>query len=166
MKNLPLLLALVVLSTSAFAQKKTKTLEEEVQGMEQDYSLSKRGMVDDFMQLTGEQATSFWNVYDAYEAERQALGRKKFDLLVEYAANYESLSAEKADELINATFASNKAYDELKMKYYLKVKDVLGAVEAARFIQFENYLQSVVQGEIQDELPFIGEMKKSNKKKK
>lgn len=42
MKNLFLLLALVVFSTSAFAQKKEKSIEEEVQGIEQDYAQTNR----------------------------------------------------------------------------------------------------------------------------
>jgi len=166
MKNIVLLLSLLLCASAAFSQKETKSIEEEVQEIEQDYALAKRGMVDEFMNLDGAQAKSFWKIYDAYEVEREQLARKKFDLIVDYAANYEVLTPEKADELVNATFAANQAYDELNRKYYNKVKAELGAVQAARFTQFETYLQGVVQSEIQDELPFIGEMAKAKKKKK
>jgi hypothetical protein len=158
--------SLVLLSSPIFAQKTTKTVEEEVQAIEREYADTKRGMVEEFMGLEGAQAKSFWKVYDAYEAERKELARKKFDLIVDYAANYDSMSAEKADELVNATFATNRAYEDLNLKYYNKMKIELGAVQAARFTQFETYLQGVIQGEIQDELPFIGEMDKAKKKKK
>jgi hypothetical protein len=166
MKNLVMLFVLAALSSPVFAQKTTKTVEEEVQAIEQEYADTKRGMVDEFMGLEGAQAKSFWKVYDAYEAERKQLAGKKFDLIVDYAANYDAMTAEKADELVNATFAANRAYDDLNQKYYNKMKIELGAVQAARFTQFETYLQGVIQGEIQDQLPFIGDMEKAKKKKK
>ena len=161
-----LLLAALLVSANGFAQKKTLTPEQEIQAIEQEYALSKKDMLNDFMQLTGDKATTFWKIYDEYEIERTALARRKFDLIVDYAANYQSLSAEKADELVNATFDANMDYEKMNQKYYNKMKKEIGALDAARFTQFETYLQSIVQGQVQDELPFIGEVEKSKKKNK
>lgn len=159
-----LLLALLAISTSMFAQKKSTTVEQDLQSIQKEYTETKRAMLDEFMGLQGDQATAFWAVYDEYESERQALAKRKFDLLVDYASNYQSLTADKADELVEATFDTNIAYEKLNQKYYGKAKKEIGAVEAARFIQFEAYLQGIIQSEIQDELPFIGEMDTKKKK--
>ena len=154
------------MATTGFAQKKGQTLDQDIQAIEQEYAQTKKEMLSDFMQLSGDKATTFWAVYDEYEAERTGLARKKFDLIIDYAANYQALSAEKADELVNATFDTNMDYEKMNQKYYNKMKKEIGALDAARFTQFETYLQSLVQGQIQDELPFIGEIEKSKKKNK
>jgi hypothetical protein len=49
-------------------------------------------------------------------------------------------------------------YQKLFGKYYDKYKKTVGAVTAAKIIQFENYMQTAVQSEIQDAIPFVGEM--------
>jgi hypothetical protein len=161
-----LFFAAILVATTAFGQKKTQTLDQDIQAIEQEYAQTKKDMLSDFMQLSGDKATAFWTVYDEYEAERTGLARKKFDFIVDYAANYQALSAEKADELVNATFDTNMDYEKMNQKYYNKMKKEIGALDAARFTQFETYLQSIVQGQIQDELPFIGEVEKSKKKNK
>jgi len=153
-------------TTTTFAQKKTQSVDQDIQAIEQEYAQTKKGMLDDFMQIQGTEATAFWKIYDEYEAERTVLARKKFDLIVDYAANYGTLTADKADELVNATFDANMDYEKMNQKYYNKMKKEIGALDAARFTQFETYLQSIVQGEIQDELPFIGEVDKAKKSKK
>lgn len=162
-----LLFAAVLISANLIAQKKSATtVEQDIQAIEQEYGQTKKGMLSEFMQLSGDKATSFWAVYDEYEAERKGLARKKFDLIVDYAANYQTLSADKADELVNATFDTNMDYEKMNQKYYNKMKKEIGALDAARFTQFEMYLQSLVQGQIQDQLPFIGEVEKAKKKNK
>lgn len=165
MKNI-LLFAAILFATNGFAQKKTQTLDQEIQAIEQEYAQTKKDMLSDFMQLSGDKAAAFWAVYNDYEADRTILARKKFDLIVDYAANYQALSADKADELVNATFDTNMDYEKMNQKYYNQMKKAVGALDAARFTQFETYLQSIVQGQIQDELPFIGEVEKSKKKNK
>jgi hypothetical protein len=162
-----LLLAAILISANLMAQKKNATtVDQDIQAIEQEYAQTKKDMLSDFMQLSGDKATAFWSVYDGYEAERTSLARKKFDLIVDYAANYQALTADKADELVNATFDTNMDYEKMNQKYYNQMKKAIGVLDAARFTQFETYLQSLVQGQIQDELPFIGEIEKSKKKNK
>lgn len=49
-------------------------------------------------------------------------------------------------------------YQKLMSKYYNKYKKAVGAINAAKIIQFENYMQTTVQAEIQDAIPFVGEI--------
>jgi hypothetical protein len=43
------------------------------------------------------------------------------------------------------------------------MKKVLGGLEAAKFMQVENYLQTSIRSEVQEAIPFIGELDKSRK---
>jgi hypothetical protein len=154
MKKVFLIIAIAI-SASTYAQ---STMKEDVDIIQGLYGKTKKELVNSYMQLTGTQATAFWKIYDAYEAERKALGQKKFQLIDKYADHFETLTDAQADELAKATLKNNMDFEKLEAKYYEKTKAVIGALNAAKFIQAEIYLQTSVRSAIQDNIPFIGEI--------
>ena len=113
------------------------------------------------MKLAEPKSAAFWKLYDEYEVERKSLGKKKIEIISNYAASYEKLTDEKSDELAKATLKNNMEYEKLFSKYYDKSKAILGATGALKFMQLEVYLQTSVRTEIQDAIPFVGEIERS-----
>ena len=159
MKKL-LLIAAVAMSTVSFAQSGAK---EDLEIIQSIYGKDKKDLVSEYMKLEEPKAAEFWKMYDAYELDRKALGQKKLQLLEDYAKNYETLTDEKADELAVATLKNNEAYNKLNSKYYKKAKKIVGALNAAKFMQLETALQTAVRNEIQSSVPFIGEIERTKK---
>jgi hypothetical protein len=159
MKKL-ILAVLVAFATGAFAQ---STMKEDVDIIQAHYGKSKKELVGAYMKMEGAQSDAFWKLYDEYEVERKALGREKVRIINDYAANYSSLTDEKADELSKAAMKNNMDFEKLTSKYYDKVKGAVGAMQALKFMQLETYLQVAVRGAIQDAIPFIGELDKTKK---
>lgn len=154
------LVTLFTISAAVFAQNTTK---EDVDIIQSVYGKTKKDIVAAYMNLQEPQATTFWSVYDAYEVERKVIGQKKMQIIEEYAANYSKLTDENADVIAKASLKNSADYDKLFTKYYGKSKKILGALNAAKFIQLEVYLQTTVRSEIQNAIPFIGELDKSKK---
>lgn len=154
MKNVFLLLA-VVFSASVFAQ---STLKDDVDVVQSVYGKSKSELVSQYMALTGTQAAAFTEIYDAYEVERKKLGQEKIQLINQYATDYTTLTDDKADAIAKGALKNNVAYDKLYSSYYDKVKKAVGAVNAAKFIQLEIYLQTEIRSSLQNAIPFIGEL--------
>ncbi|WP_163401196.1 hypothetical protein [Flavobacterium fluviatile] len=159
MKKLLLLFVLTV-SVNCFAQ---SVIDDEITIIQDIYGKSKWDLVKEFMNLSDSQTATFQEIYDKYETERKELGRKKIQIIDEYAKNYSTLSPSKADELTQANFKNNMDLDKLLFKSYTKVKKELGEINAAKFVQLEQYLQVTIRSSIQDSIPFIGEMNKSKK---
>jgi len=113
------------------------------------------------MNLSDAQVTAFTKVYDNYETSRKALGQTKFQLINDYAANYETLTDEKADQLAKATLKNHIDYEKLYSKTYNQAKKAIGSINAAKFIQLEVYLQTIIRSEILEAIPFIGELDKN-----
>ncbi|KQB39515.1 hypothetical protein [Flavobacterium aquidurense] len=113
------------------------------------------------MNLSDTQNAAFTKVYDNYETERKALGQAKFQLINDYAANYATLTDAKADELAKGTLKNHLGYEKLYSKTYGQAKKAVGAINAAKFLQLEVYLQTVIRAEILESIPFIGELDKS-----
>lgn len=149
------LLLLVAVTSGVFAQSTDKEDLEIIQGI---YGKSKKELAQAYMTIPEAQATSFWKIYDEFETERKALGKAKVDIINDYAMNYANLTDESADKIAKAGLKNNMDYQKLFSKYYDKYKKVVGAVNAAKIIQFENYMQTTVQAEIQNAIPFVGEM--------
>jgi len=131
-----------------------------IQGM---YGMQKRDIIQQNMNLTADEATKFWPVYDAYEAERKKLGAERLQILNEYVNAYPSLTNEQADNIVLRIFSSDQAFDKLHKTYYNKLKKEIGAIRASAFFQLEAYLQSAIRFTIQDNLPFISELEKNKK---
>lgn len=155
------LLLLVAVTTGVFAQSTNKEDLEIIQGI---YGKSKKELAQSYMAIPETQAAAFWSVYDAFELERKALGKAKLAVIEDFAANYENLTDETADKIAKAGLKNNMDYQKLFSKYYDKYKKVVGAVTAAKIIQFENYMQTAVQSEIQNSIPFIGEIEATKTK--
>lgn len=154
MKKVFLLFVLAVSST-AFAQ---STMKDDVDIVQSVYGKSKAELVNQYMALTGTQATDFAKVYEAYEVERKKLGQEKIQLINQYATDYGTLTDANADAISKGVLKNNLAYDKLYSSYYEKAKKAVGALNAAKFIQLEVYLQTEIRSSLQNAIPFIGEI--------
>ncbi|SHH10395.1 hypothetical protein [Flavobacterium defluvii] len=158
MKKLSLIFIMAIATFSSYAQ---STFKEDVEVLQSLYGKTKSDLVKQYMNLSDTQAAAFNKVYDDYETKRKALGQTKFQLINDYAANYGTLTDAKADELAKGTFKNHMAYEKLFCKTYSKAKKAIGAINAAKFIQLEVYLQTIIRAEILEIIPFIGELDKS-----
>ncbi|MBE8726816.1 hypothetical protein [Flavobacterium hungaricum] len=158
MKKLSLILIMAAATFSSYAQ---SSFKEDVEVVQSIYGKSKSELVQQYMNLSDAQATAFAKVYDSYETERKALGQTKFQLINDYAANYETLTDAKADELAKGTLKNHIAYEKLYNKTYNQAKKAIGAINAAKFIQLEIYLQTIIRSETLEAIPFIGELDKT-----
>jgi hypothetical protein len=52
----------------------------------------------------------------------------------------------------------------LLSKTFSKAKKVIGGKNAAKFVQLEQYLQTIIRSHIQDNIPFIDELDKTKAK--
>jgi len=163
MKSPVLIVILLVTSFSSFAQ---QTLSDEIVLMQNMYGIEKRKLVNDYMQIPQQQATDFWSLYDKYEVDRRDLGKERVLLITQYADNYNSLTDEKADEIATGLLSNTLKFDKLQQTYYTRIKKSTSPITAAKFMQLEIYLQSQIRSEIQETIPFIGEIELLQKDKK
>jgi hypothetical protein len=127
------------------------------------YSRDKKVIVDEYLKLSTENRDKFAKLYDEFEMERTKLASGRLALLEEYASKVDSLKDAYADSFAKAVLENTISLDKLNLKFYNKMKQDLGAINAAKFFQLEIYLQTTWRGIVQDNIPFIGELDKSQK---
>jgi hypothetical protein len=142
-------------SKSAASDSQETNIRAYIELLRSDVKSEKTAILTETMQLTDDQAAKFWPIYRAYDLELQALNDQKLAGIQEYAKNYGELSDEKADELAKLALELENKRNDLKKKYYEKVREQLGGVVAARFLQVENQMLMIVDLQIASLLPIV-----------
>jgi phosphate uptake regulator len=117
----------------------------------------KRTLINDGMALTTEQAPIFWEIYDAYEAEFSAISKKRMEMLKEYSEAFPTVSDDLANRLINDMYKVNSKVYALRNKYAKKMSKSISPQVAARWVQLDDLINTVVKLSVTAEIPLIGD---------
>ena len=144
-------------AASPEAQAREENIQEYISLMRADLRQQKAEIMGAVMLLSAQDATKFWPIYSEYDAELNKLNDQRVANIREYARTYTQMTDEKADELIQKAMAYGKQRSELLAKTYDRVKQALGAITAARFVQVEDQLLSIIDLQIASQLPVAGQ---------
>lgn len=154
MKKVLLLSISLFFSLASIAQN-----ADEIAIIQSAYGMDKRAIVTEQMKLTPTEAEAFWPIYEQYEVARKEYGKTRINNIMEYAKNYQSLSNEKATELINSSFTNQMNIMKLQQKTFKQLSKAITPARAAQFTQIEMYLENAIKAKLGDEMPFIEEKK-------
>jgi hypothetical protein len=131
-------------------------IQEYIALLRKDVRTEKAKLLGTVMQFDAEDAAKFWPIYRDYDTELSKLNDMRVANIQEYAKSYSTMTDDKADELIKNAMAYQKQRGELLAKYYERVKQDLGAITAARFVQVEHQLLTIIDLKIASALPVVG----------
>ncbi len=149
MKKLVFLALLLSFTRVGYAQ------EEYMQLLRSDVKTQRVAIVTEVMQLQGEEADKFWEVYRDYEYEGSKIGDQRVALIKDYAAAYETMTDEKAEELMTRAFDIDQQRLSLEKKYHKEFEKAVGPITAAKFMQVDNQLNLLIDLQISQSLPLV-----------
>jgi hypothetical protein len=126
-----------------------------VELLRSDVRARKTEILTELMNLNDAQSAKFWPVYREYDVQLQKINDQRLNGILDYAKNFQSMTDEKADQLAKLALALENQRNELKKTYYEKMRDQLGGVVAARFLQVENQMLMVIDLQIASSLPVV-----------
>jgi hypothetical protein len=130
-----------------------KNLDVYIDLLRKDVRQQKEEIMGSVMVLSAADAAKFWPIYSEYDKGLTKLNDQRAENIKEYARTYNELTDGKADELIQKSLAYQKQRMELLAKTYDRVKEALGGITAARFVQVEHQLLLLIDLEIVSALP-------------
>jgi hypothetical protein len=142
---------------STTADAKEKNIQEYIELMRSNVRDEKSQIMGAVMQLNIDDAAKFWPIYSQYDAELTKLNNLRVENIQDYANNYSQMTDAKADELIQRSLDYQKQRGELLAKYYQVMKQSVGAINAARFLQVEHQLLLIIDLQIASSLPIAQE---------
>lgn len=135
--------------TKIFAQ----DVDSYIELLKSDLKTDKKAIITEVMKFDQEQSSAFWPIYKEFEFELDKLSEKRLANIKDFAANYDALSDEKANQLIENAFDFQSDRLDLNRKYHKKFAEVLGPVTAAKYMQLEHEVQLILDLSINSNLP-------------
>ncbi len=142
---------IVLLCTVSFAQ------EKYIELLRQDIKKEKVGIITEVMDFAEEQTGVFWPIYREYDLELTKIGDERLAMIKDYAEHYQTLTDEKAKELMEKAFQLQQKRIKLRRAYFKKMDKVLPSKVVAKFFQLENQILLILDLKISSELPLIDE---------
>ena len=142
-------------SAPSLAETRDTNLSAYVELLRADVRGQKIAILTEVMEFTESEDAAFWPIYREYDLELARLNDERVSLIKEYADNYGSVTDATADKLIVKALDLEGRRHALKSRVYERVKAALSAKTAARFLQVEHQLQSIVDLQIAASLPIV-----------
>jgi hypothetical protein len=144
-----IMIAGLLLSQLALAQ------QELIELARQDIRAGRMGMVVASMELTPEQQEKFWPIYREYADEQEALLDQRIAMLKEFASKLADMDDEAANSIARQSFAIQRSRLERRERYFERMSEALGPVLAARFLQVDGQVSTLLDFEMMRLTPLI-----------
>jgi len=115
----------------------------------------KKAVVAETMELTDAEGSAFWSLYNEYNSKLYEVHTERVNIIKDFAAQYESMTDEKADALVNRSLAYQTKLLKLNKSYYKKFKKILPATKAALYFQVESKIDDLINASLAAEIPLV-----------
>lgn len=131
------------------------TSDTDMQILKDKIKADKKLVVAANMDLSDQEAKSFWPVYDSYQQDLDQINRRLGSTIMEYAHALDRgpLTDSMARKLMNEALAVEEDEVRLKQAYANELYRLLPPAKVARYIQLENKIRSMVRMELARNIP-------------
>ena len=150
MKFLFTLILLLSFSSAATAQ---TALDQQIELARQSAHTDRKIIIMGNMTFTADESALFWPAWNEYRAAAAANGDRTLALIKDFAANYENMTAQKADELMTDHFSIDMQDLVIKKKFAQDIGKFMPAHKVMRVIQIENKLDAAIDLQLASEIP-------------
>ena len=127
--------------------------ESDLELLRSDIRTKKMALMKENMDLADTEAEAFWKVYRNYESDMRDLWDKHLALIKDYAMHYEAVDEKKADQLATDSLKLEEDTVKLRRRYYNQMRKATSAVTAARFLQVDHRINTMVNAQLAQGIP-------------
>jgi hypothetical protein len=118
---------------------------------------NRQALVKVNLNLTEEEASKFWPIYDRYQKEMNAIGDRLVGVIQEYTTHFSDLANDRAIELVNEYLAVEADRIKVRRAYVDEFAKALPGRKVARFYQIENKMDAVIRYDLAATIPVVEE---------
>ena len=137
------------------AEKSAADTQAQPQVLLETIRANRKALVAVNLDLSPEEATKFWPLYDRYQKEIDAIGDRVVALISDYANSFGDLSDEKALKLMEDYLNAEAERNQVRRNYLPEFVKVLPGRTVARFYQIENKMDAVLRYDLAAAIPVV-----------
>jgi hypothetical protein len=153
------LLSLLVLTLALPVAARADDMERYLELLRSDLRNAKTELHTEALRLSDAEGAKFWPIQREYEVALAKIADQRVTLIKDYAANYDQMTPEMANSLMDRAFKLEKSRVSLLEKYAKKVSKEVSPTTGARFAQVEAIVNSLVDLQIRSETPLVPKVK-------
>jgi hypothetical protein len=128
---------------------------EALEGLRVELRSARKQLMAQNLQLTDDEATRFWPIYDRFQAELTQIKNDQYQLIAEYANTFGSYNSEGAIDFARRLVDLEVRTAALRARYVPIVSQAVPGVTAATFFQIEHRISAMIDQRIASLLPVM-----------
>ncbi len=129
---------------------------------ERDIAVSRR-MINDKrntslafnMSFTETEREAFWPLYRQYRDAMSNVGTLQLDVVIDYANHHDSMTEEKARELLDRSLIYEEQAIKVKQLYVTRFRRILPNIKVTRLMQIEGRMDAAIKLKISEGIPLM-----------
>jgi hypothetical protein len=120
-----------------------------------DIANKRQEIITKWMDFTPDESNAFWPVYREYQADQAKVGDEQVKLLDDYLKNYDTLTDDQANKIVDNWLKLRKQRIDNQQKYVGRYRKILPGKKVARFYQLDSAMDAVISAGVQGSLPMV-----------
>jgi len=112
------------------------------------------------MNLTADEATKFWPIFDQYRKEAIKPNDDRWALIKEYAANYNTMTDAQAQDYMKRAEVVDHQLLALRQRYVPVFQKVISAKKTALWYQIDRHIDLMINLQLSSMIPMVDTTKK------
>ena len=107
------------------------------------------------MNLTADEATKFWPIFDQYRKEAIKPNDERWALIKEYAANYNTMTDAQAQDYMKRATAVDQELLALRLRYVPVFEKAISAKKIALWYQIDRHIDLMINLQLSSVIPMV-----------
>jgi Spy/CpxP family protein refolding chaperone len=133
----------------------TSINDKDVEMLRANLRANRKELMARNMDLTADEATKFWPIFDQYRKEAIKPNDERWALLKEYAANYSTMTDAQAQDYIKRAIAVDQQLLAVRQKYVPVFEKVISAKKTALWYQIDRHIDLMINLQLSSMIPLV-----------
>jgi Spy/CpxP family protein refolding chaperone len=107
------------------------------------------------MNLSADEATKFWPIFDQYRKEAIKPNDERWELIKEYAANYNTMTDAQAQDYMKRATAVDQELLALRLRYVPVFGKAISAKKIALWYQIDRHIDLMINLQLSSVIPMV-----------